>query len=52
MVAAHPRIEHVVQEQIGQQRAHHATYTKGNFQFERVVTGWRGNAVLDLRRKR
>jgi hypothetical protein len=31
----------------------HAPYTKGNFEFERIVTGWRGiHTVLDLRLKR
>jgi hypothetical protein len=31
----------------------HAPYTKGNFQFERVITGWRTRyAMLDLRLKR
>lgn len=32
---------------------HHSTYAKGNFEFERVVTGWRASRpVLDLRLKR
>jgi predicted NodU family carbamoyl transferase len=30
----------------------HSTYAKGNFQFERVVTGWRAQSVLDLRLKK
>jgi hypothetical protein len=30
----------------------HSTYAKGNFQFERVVAGWRTRAVLDLRLKK
>ncbi len=34
-------------------RTYHSPYTKGNFEFERVVTGWRGiHPVIDLRRKR
>ena len=34
-------------------RSNHPPYTKGNFEFERVVTGWRGShPVLDLRLKR
>jgi RNA-directed DNA polymerase len=34
-------------------RRDHSPYTKGNFEFERVVTGWRGMySVLDLRLKR
>jgi hypothetical protein len=31
--------------------SNHAPYTKGNFQFERVIAGWREQPVLDLRRK-
>ena len=31
---------------------HYSPYAKANFQFERVVTGWRGIPVLDLRLKR
>jgi len=30
----------------------HSPNAKGNFQFERVITGWRGTPVLDLRLKR
>ena len=30
----------------------HSPYAKGNFQFERVVTGWRATPVLDLRLKK
>ena len=31
----------------------HSPYTKGNFQFERIVTGWRAkHAPLDLRLKK
>jgi hypothetical protein len=38
---------------ITEQRADHTPYTKGNFEFERVVRGWRTSyAVLDLRLKR
>jgi hypothetical protein len=33
-------------------KGNHSPYAKGNFQFERVVTGWRGRSVLDLRLKR
>jgi hypothetical protein len=32
-------------------RGDHAPYAKGNFQFERVIVGWRAQRVLDLRRK-
>ena len=39
--------------EIGKKWGKHAPYTKGNFQFERTVTGWRARyPVLDLRLKR
>ena len=39
--------------EVGQQWRYHAPYTKGNFEFERVVRGWRSSVpVLDLRLKR
>jgi hypothetical protein len=42
----------LVEYKIRQQRRKHAPYTKGNFEFERIVTGWRGiYRVLDLRLK-
>ena len=50
-VPLHPDVERVVQEEIGEQRTDHSPNAKGNFQFERVVVGWRSRAVLDLRRK-
>ena len=31
---------------------HHAPYAKANFQFERVVTGWRSVPILDMRHKK
>ena len=37
----HPEIERIVEENVRQNWANHAPYTKGNFQFERTVTGWR-----------
>jgi hypothetical protein len=41
------------QKYVAEQRRDHSPYTKGNFQFDRVVTGWRQNsAMLDLRLKR
>ena len=40
-----------VQVDIRQQRGNHSPNAKGNFQFERVVVGWRSRAALDLRRK-
>ena len=48
----HPSIEGVVQVEIRQQRRNYSPNAKGNFQFERVVTGWRGIRLLDLRLKR
>jgi hypothetical protein len=48
-----PEIKNKMQVDIGQDRTDHSPYTKGNFEFERVVTGWRGiDSVLDLRLKR
>ena len=47
-----PKVEDVVQVEIGQERTDHSPNAKGNFQFERVIVGWRdAQAVLDLRRK-
>jgi hypothetical protein len=40
-----------VEIDVRQLRRYHAPYTKGNFQFERVIAGWREQPVLDLRRK-
>jgi hypothetical protein len=42
-----------VEYDLRQERRKHAPYTKGNFQFERTVKGWRTRyPVLDLRLKR
>ena len=38
--------------EIGEHRRDYAPYTKGNFQFERVVKGWRNTPILDLRLKK
>ena len=47
----HPEIERVVEKNVRQNWANHAPYTKGNFQFERVITGWQTRFPrLDLRR--
>jgi hypothetical protein len=49
----HPEIKRVMHEEVGQDRAKHAPYTKGNFQFERIIRGWRTRyPLLDLRLKR
>jgi len=51
-IPPHPRIERVVKEKIRQNRTDHAPYTKGTFEFERVVRGWRkSDAALDFRLK-
>src|SRR5712691_3810367 len=42
---------HFVEIHVTEQRRNHSPNAKGNFQFERVVVGWRSRAVLDLRRK-
>jgi hypothetical protein len=42
-----------VEHEIAEQGRKHSPYTKGNFEFERVVRGWRSSVpVLDLRLKR
>src|ERR1700681_3928295 len=52
-VAPAPLTIYLVQKDVGQRRRNRSPYAKGNFQFERVVTGWRGSsAVLDIRPKR
>jgi hypothetical protein len=33
-------------------RRHGSLNAKDNFRFDRVITGWREGAVVDLRRKR
>jgi hypothetical protein len=46
-----PEVEYVVKVEVRQERAADAPYAKGNFQFERLITGWRDRPALDLRRK-
>jgi hypothetical protein len=41
-----------MKKDVGEGRRNHSIYAKGNFQFERVVTGWRTQTVLDLRLKK
>jgi hypothetical protein len=42
-----------MQVNVPEQRRNHSPYTKGDFEFERVVRGWRASRpVLDLRLKR
>ena len=48
-------LEAPVEERDGHGNKHteYSPYTKGNFQFERIVTGWRAkHAALDLRLKK
>jgi hypothetical protein len=48
---AHPEIERIVEIEICQNRTSDALNAKGNFCFDRVIRGWRGLAMVDLRRK-
>jgi hypothetical protein len=41
-----------VQVGVGQQRTKYSPNAKGNFQFDRIVTGWRSTPLLDYRRKK
>jgi hypothetical protein len=41
-----------VEINVGQQGRYHSPNAKANFQFERVVRGWRDTPVLDLRLKK
>jgi hypothetical protein len=53
MGTLHPGVERVVHEQVHQNRTGDSPYTKGIFEFERVLKGWRTSyPVLDLRLKR
>jgi len=47
----HPHVERVVQEQVRQQGTDHSLNAKDNLRFERTIVGWRGQRVIDLRRK-
>jgi hypothetical protein len=48
-----PFIEDKVKIYVGEDRANYSPYAKGNFCFERVISGWRGAlTVLDLRLKK
>jgi hypothetical protein len=42
----------IVQQNVRKQRREHSPNAKANFQFERVIRGWRGGPVLDLRLKK
>jgi hypothetical protein len=42
-----------IEYEVAEQWRKHSPYTKGNFQLEQVVTGWRAKySVLDLRLKK
>jgi hypothetical protein len=47
-----PQVQKKVKIDVTQDGRYHSTYAKGNLQFERVVTGWRTQSVLDLRLKK
>ena len=47
-----PYVEDMVEVDVRQERRHYSPNAKGNFQFERVVEGWREEPVLDLRRNK
>jgi hypothetical protein len=47
-----PEVEDVVKEDVGKQWRGHATYAKGDFEFERRISLCRTLSVLDLRRKK
>jgi hypothetical protein len=47
-----PRQQKAPEVEVGEERRCHSPYAKGNFQFERVVTGWRATPILDLRLKK
>ena len=42
----------IIKQNVGEQRGEYSPNAKGNFQFERVIGGWRALPLLDLRRKR
>jgi hypothetical protein len=42
----------VVNAKIAENRRYYSPNAKDNFEFELKICGWRGDAVLDLRRKR
>ncbi len=47
-----PFVNDVVKNNVAEDRRDHSPYAKANFQFERVVPGWRATPVLDLRLKK
>ena len=42
----------VIEQDVGEERREHAPNAKANFQFERLIRGWRRAPVLDLRLKK
>jgi hypothetical protein len=52
MAPTFQRLVHFIEQDIGQQRREYSPNAKDNFEFELKICGWRGDAVLDLRRKR
>jgi hypothetical protein len=47
-----PQVEREVQVDVTQHRRYGSLNAKDNFRFERAIVGWRGQCVVDLRRKR
>ena len=47
-----PKVERIMQEEVGEYRADHSPNAKGNFCFDRVTPLDRSYVVLDLRLKR
>jgi hypothetical protein len=47
-----PLIIDMMEVNVRQERANGSLNAKDNFRFERAIVGWRGQCVVDLRRKR
>ena len=47
-----PLIIDMMEANVRQERADGSLNAKDNFRFERAIVGWRGQCVVDLRRKR
>ena len=47
-----PLVQHMVQENVGENWRDDAPNAKGNFRFEREIVQWRDRPLIDLRRKR
>jgi hypothetical protein len=47
-----PQVEDKMEINVRQQGRNYSPNAKGNFQFERVITGWRGTPLVDWRLKK